>query len=417
LALRSISVHCIKDGGFVAWPVAWSPVVSRAGLTELTVRRTKPPTSGYIWLADPVLRSFGIRIYATSRRVWGITRRWDGARHPSFRRIGEFPAMGLVEARAKAGMTLTGGLLVVPLAFSEVVEQFLHHARTRKGRPLRANTSAQYRRMLKLYAAPLSTRRFADIVRRDVAALIRAVAVNRGSTTASLVRAVMSRLWSFAIAEGLVETNVVTGVSTYAVPKRSRILSDIELQQLWAATEPLDVYHVVIRLLLLTGCRRGEIGNLRWSEIGADGVLRIPGSRTKNHRELVLLLPRLALEEIARVPRVVGQDALFGPRGFNNWVRAKHVLDAKLTFVASWVIHDLRRTTESRLAQLGVAKEIRSRVLNHDVGDIELAYQHYDFVPEKRDALALWADELERIVAQPLPRVVRINQECFSNIA
>ena len=46
--------------------------------------------------------------------------------------------------------------------------------------------------------------------------------------------------------------------------------------------------------------------------------------------------------------------------------------------------------------------------MNHDVGDIEETYQHYDYMAEKRDALALWADELARITAQPAPQVLRL---------
>ena len=85
---------------------------------------------------------------------------------------------------------------------------------------------------------------------------------------------------------------------------------------------------MIVHLLLLTGCRANEMGKLRWHEIEYDGVLRIPGERIKTHRELVLPLPRLALDEMARAPRIVGEPHVFGPRGFNSWFRAKRRLDA-----------------------------------------------------------------------------------------
>ncbi len=77
-------------------------------LTELAVSKLRPPKSGkYSWHADALLPSFGIRVYTTGRRVWGITRRWHGARHPTFRKIGELPSIGLADARSKAREILT----------------------------------------------------------------------------------------------------------------------------------------------------------------------------------------------------------------------------------------------------------------------------------------------------------------------
>ena len=76
-------------------------------LTELSVSKLRPPKSGkYAWHPDALLPSFGVRIYTTGRRVWGITRRWNGAAHPTFRRLGEYPDLSLADARGEGARDL-----------------------------------------------------------------------------------------------------------------------------------------------------------------------------------------------------------------------------------------------------------------------------------------------------------------------
>jgi integrase len=199
----------------------------------------------------------------------------------------------------------------------------------------------------------------------------------------------------------------VVGTEGYETPKRSRVLSDGELAAIWAATvEPSD-YHVIVRLCLWFGCRRAEAGGMRWSEL-ADGVWTIPNSRTKNHRDLVLPMPRQALEVLADRPRIVGHDLLFGHTegGFQAWSKAKKRLDRQLGFAKSWALHDLRRSTEARMAGLGIPKDLSNRILNHAVGPITATYDHHSYLPEKAAALQTWADELERVTS--IDNVVRM---------
>ena len=66
--------------------------------------------------------------------------------------------------------------------------------------------------------------------------------------------------------------------------------------------------------------------------------------------------------------------------------------------LAPWTLHDLRRTVETRMAGLGVPKEIVNRVLNHAAGPITESYDLHSYLPEKAAVLQRWADELERIV-------------------
>jgi integrase len=203
--------------------------------------------------------------------------------------------------------------------------------------------------------------------------------------------------------EGLCEANPIIATNQPPpVKARDRVLSESELAGIWHGCDGLGDYGIIVCLLMLLGTRRTEISELRWCEI--DGtMLRIPGDRTKNGRPLVLPLPDLALDVLKAVPRREGRDRVFGKTpdsGFGGWSQSKARLDAKVGF-ADWTHHDLRRTFASGLARLGVEIATIEQCLNHRSGTfrgIVSVYQHHDFIPEKRRALALWADHVRSLV-------------------
>jgi integrase len=379
-------------------------------LTAPNVARMGAPKSGkYSWHPDRVLPSFGIRVYTTGRKVWGITRRWNGAKYPSFRRLGEYPDMGLAEARTRAREMLANPSAIRPRqqataesppdTFASLAEAFLKHGRTKRGRVLRAATLREYRRALTIYAAELRNRPVRDIRRADVASLIRAVADKRGAMTAMRTRAALSRFFGWLLANDLAEFNPVTGTEGYSAPPRSRVLTDGELAGIWQATDDDADFSLILRLLLWTGARRTEVGSMRWSEIEG-GTWTVPAERSKNHKALVLPLPRQALAALQAHPRIVGRDNVFGRTaiGFQGWSYPKKRIDARLGFSKPWDLHDIRRSVQTRLIAMGTNSEVVNRLLNHAMGPIDAAYNHHDYLAEKSAALAHWADELDRIV-------------------
>jgi integrase len=382
---------------------------NRRKLTDLAVARLKEP--GIVW--DAVLPGFGLRVGAR-RKTWVVATRRPGRDNPVRLKIGTMPSMDLAEARAAARALMEGGTPAAPVAFKVMVEAFLEHGRTKKGRELRQNTANQYRRNLARYAAPLHNRAVSEITRREIADLLRTVATKSGAPTASLIRSMLGRLFGWAIEVGYVDVNPASGTPGYEVAKRERVLSDAEIRAIWDATADPSDFHLIVRLCLWTGCRRGEAGGMRWSENSpqhGESLWTIPGSRTKNHRALALPLARQTVAALEAWPQFVGRDQLFGrtsSRGFNNWHDAKAKLDAVLRFNQSWDIHDIRRTVETRMAGLGIPKDHVNRVLNHAVGPITEAYDLHSYLPEKRAALATWAREVERIVGRGEAKVINL---------
>jgi integrase len=226
----------------------------------------------------------------------------------------------------------------------------------------------------------------------------------------------LNRFFSWAVQSRLATANPCSQVWRPATgPARERVLSDQELRWLWRAAGDLGggPFGPALRLLLLTGQRRGEVGGMRWDELSEDrSTWTLPASRTKNGRAHVVPLPRQAQELIAGLHRVAGAGYVFTSDGETHaagWSRVKLRLDAKMAELARaenatvppWVVHDLRRTTATGLQKLGVRLEVTEAVLNHVSGTragIVSVYQKYQYGDEKREALERWADYVEKIV-------------------
>jgi integrase len=399
-------------------------------ITKRTVDEAAPGTragkavDAFLW--DDKLKGFGLKVTPAGAKVYLCQYRTGGRGTPTKRvTIGRHGSPWTPDQARRKAMAIIGAVAegkdpaaekaakrkseAEPETFAIMAERFLAHGRTKRGgRELRQATKDEYRRALLDYAADLAGRPLRSIRRRDIAGLIDTVAAERGTTSAMRTRAALSRFFGWAMARDDEITNPVAGTEGYATARRQRVLSDDELRAIWQATAaPID-FNLIVRLCLWTGARRSEPGDMAGSEL--QGALwTVPGSRTKNHRPLALPLPRQAVAALDAWPRIEGRDKLFGRQGapgkpdtgFQGWSRAKERLDAKLGFAEPWDLHDLRRSVETRMAALGVRKEIVNRTLNHAMGPITETYDHHDYLAEKAAALQTWADALDAIVSEP----------------
>jgi integrase len=196
----------------------------------------------------------------------------------------------------------------------------------------------------------------------------------------------------------------------YGKAPRDRVLTDGEIRCIWRNCLD-DEFGKIIRLLLLTACRRDEIGGLRWSEIDlTERRLLLPKERTKSKRPHELSLPSTAVEILGTIRRRNSRDTLFGGglNGFNAWSYNTLVLNARITAaegkaLAPYRIHDIRRTVRTRMGRLGVLPHIAELVLNHagHKSGIGGVYDHHPYADEIADALRRWETHLLAVVAAP----------------
>jgi integrase len=367
---------------------------------------------------DDDIAGFGLRLRAGGSRTW-IFQYKQGNKHRRMTlgsaraerarqiaeelhakvRLGRDPAGEKLEGRARAAETMEA-----------VLKAYMPHAQGRQ----RPRTLRETHRHLIVYCKPLHGQQMAKIDRRAIAARLGEIAAKSGATTSNRVRASLSSFFAWAIRQGLMETNPTIGTGREVEVSRDRVLTDPELGAIWNGLEDND-YGAIIKLLMLTGARAGEIALLRWSEVTEDEIA-LPAERTKNARAHRLPLTAPAREILNAQMRRESRDFIFGrgDGGFSGWSKSKsrldeHIAEMTRNYLPHWTPHDLRRTTATRMAELGIAPHVVEAVLNHKSGTIKgvgATYNRYSYDSEKRMALGLWAEHLLAVVEERDSKIV-----------
>jgi len=374
---------------------------------------------------DPELPGFGVRLRGGAKRwivqyrIGGRQRReslgdvrrveLDAARKIARARFAQVE-LGVDPAADKASTRAAAA--AAELSLARVAARYLDAKRDR----LRPSTYQQAALHFATHWRPLRDRPLESIRRADVAARLGELIKQHGRIAAARARGNLSALFTWAMREGFCEVNpvVATNDPDAGVLPRERVLADNEIRTIWNAAGE-DPAGCLVKLLLLTGCRRNEIGGLRWSEINLDtGLMTLAGVRTKNRRELALPLPAVALDLINAVPRREGRDYIFGRDGgaFLGWSVMKLRLDAKIVMMtggkplAHWTLHDCRRTVRTGLGRLGVPPHVAELCVNHAPRGIQAVYDKYRYGHEIGEALALWAEHVLAVAEGRASKIV-----------
>ena len=249
---------------------------------------------------------------------------------------------------------------------------------------------------------PLHNLPINDVTRADVAAVLTTIAKDRGQIASNRARATLSKFYRWAIGEGICDHNPVAGTNKRAENNpRERSLSDAEAAAVWLAA-PDNRYGQIAKLILLTGCRREEIGGLKWSEVDTEArTITLPRERTKNGQEHVVPLSDAALAIITACNNDRrDRDHVFGKRGFADWSHSKAEFNEVVKLKENWTLHDLRRTVRTGLGKLGVQPHVAEAVLNHLPPVLIRTYDRNTYMAEKKAALEAWAAHLKVAVAQ-----------------
>jgi integrase len=313
--------------------------------------------------------------------------------------LGQDPAADKRQSRTEAKNTLRS-----------VVAQYLE---ARQG-AVRPRTYVEVCRYLNEHWSPLHSVPVNAVRRADVALELSKMIRKNGSAAAAKARTALSAFYVWAMGEGIADVNPVIGSNKpVAGPSRDRVLTDAELAAIWRNAS--GAYGAIVRLLILTGCRREEIGGLRWTEIDSkEQVIRLPSERVKTARPHDVPLTDAAWSILQEQP--VAGEHVFGREaaGFRAWSRSKEGLDERLgDSVAPWRLHDARRTVATRMADLGVMPHVIEAALNHQSGHKRGpagVYNRSRYDREVRNALALWSDHVRALVAGGDRKVVTLSR-------
>jgi integrase len=374
---------------------------------------------------DDDIRGFGLRLRNGGSRTWIYQYRIGSKQRRMV--LGSATSVplsiarknaGELEARVKLGgdpaMDKETARLSADETFGVLVDQYLA-ARQSRWRP---NTEREVRRHLTKYAKSLHRFPIAAVSQLNVSNLLDDLAKESGDATSNRVRANLSTFFSWAIKKGidLPKGNIASHTEKQKENSRTRVLSDGELRAIWCACQD-NAFGAIVKLLLLTGQRKSEIGFLRWDEVRDEQIL-LPGARTKNKHDHVVPLSDTA-KTILDEFRIDGRTHVFGryDTGFGGWNTAKLELDARIAKTGKplehWTLHDLRRTAATRMADLGVQPHIVEAVLNHvsgHKGGVAGIYNRATYDKEKREALNLWAEHVIATVAGRKAKVLPLKR-------
>ena len=218
---------------------------------------------------------------------------------------------------------------------------------------------------------------------------------------------VLSGAMNWAVEKGDISENPCRGVKKLVKHEkvRERVLEEKEISRLWIALNG-NVSAKLIKFLIITGQRSGEVRNMLWSEVktlAGMTVWEIPGEKTKNGDTNIVPLPQIALELLDSLDTET-EFVFQGPKGSYGRTACRQKFN-KLTRSWDWdstTLHDLRRTFRTYLANLGVYDEIAEGLLNHRVGRMQRTYNHSLRLTQKREAMELWGNELTKIISTRL---------------
>ncbi|MFN3371040.1 MAG: tyrosine-type recombinase/integrase [Sphingomonadaceae bacterium] len=408
-------------------------MAEKVELTDRRILALRPARPGQRYeVADTHVIGLRLRVgdAATARGkarqlTWTLIARWPGTRNPGRRALGTYPDLSLAEARTLARdwkAKIAAGIDPAQEAkacrtevaradtrFAVVANAFLQRHVDRA----KLRTASEIKSMIDAIRPHFGQMQMADIRRRDLMALLDRIEDTRGPRAADKTLGVLSRMFNWwAARDDEFASPIVRGMRRVSATERarSRILGDDELRAFWKATGEGRTFGAFCRLLLLTGQRRAKVAAMRWQDIDEAGTWSIPAEPREKINAGRLGLPPLAREVLAGVPRIAGNPHVFAGRtrgaSISGFSKSKRRLDAAMAEalgepVATWVLHDLRRTARSLMARAGVRPDIAERALGHRIAGVEGIYDRHSYAAEKADALARLAALLEAIVRPP----------------
>ncbi|MEI9933167.1 MAG: integrase arm-type DNA-binding domain-containing protein [Rhizomicrobium sp.] len=359
-------------------------------LTDITIRALKAPATGVVLYSDDVLTGFGIRVSQGGTKSFVLT---HGPRRTR-ETLGRVGVVSLADAREEAKKRLAeytlGREKPRAISWANAKEEYF---REQIG-SIRETTATDYLYILDRHFR-FGDLKLLELAPHDILKSLSKLADRPATQQRAFV--VLRTFLSWVYRKHYTERHLMERMKApHPYVPRERVLSNEELARVWQASGG-DTFGRIVKLLILTGQRRGEITRLTSSMIGADKI-SLPGWLVKNGRDHAFPLGPMAKAIIGPVP---GEDIYLFPgrlikTPFDGFSKCKPKLEARADSY-DWTLHDLRRTFATGLASLGVSIPVVERLLNHvsgSFGGIVGVYQRHDFMPEMREAIRMWEEHV-----------------------
>ena len=379
-------------------------------LTTKFIETRKPNPAKREDYRDTVVPGLVLRVNKSGSKTFSFHKRINGKMKRLT--IGQFGPFSLNDARERARQVLyevetgkfeqnTGIEVEAKPTLGDVIPDYIEKYAKIHNRDFERK-EAHLAKFTTLHGKRLNEIKRADVVKAcDTIQKSAPIGVNR--TLANL-----KHLMSWSVERGIIDTSPIAGMKPPSKEKpRERVLSDDELCMLWEACDDEGYpFGDCMKLLILSGQRRAEVAEMRWSELDLENRLwTLPSTRAKNGRQHTVPITNAMLDVLRKVPKFLGSDFVFTTKGttpISGFGRLKKRLDQSLPEDAEpWTPHDLRRTMSTNMAMLGVPQPVTEALLNHKTGvvsGVAAIYNVYSYSDEKREALNVWSEQVLKIV-------------------
>lgn len=350
--------------------------------------------------------------------AWRYRYRLDGKREKVS--IGKYPAVSLAKARAKAAefaVMVAAGESPMREKKAEklarhtphILEDFAKLWLTEVVEKTRKD-SEQIRRYLHKDVFPaFGRKRLAEVTPADVLALTDRIKARGSEQAALLIRNILKRLYAYAIARQVVDTNPAAAIQARYIAQsktRDRVLSKDEIAQVMRTvyrSSMRTANKLALHMLLLTMVRKTELTEARWEHVDMKrGEWHIP--EPKNGKPHIVYLSEQAKALFEEMRAMAGDSPFVLPSRSNprKPIAAStlnHALEALgIETDRGFVIHDLRRTASTHLHEVGFASDVIEKALNHTIGGVRGVYNRAEYASQRRDMLQQWADMVDQWV-------------------
>ncbi|MDE0242707.1 MAG: tyrosine-type recombinase/integrase [bacterium] len=370
--------------------------MARTRLTQARINALRPRKTAHD-IRDASFRGFGVRVYPTGRKCYFIHGQHEGVR--IWKIVGDAASLSVEDARSRARSMLAANRNGTSAAsrhilFEEVADEvFRRYGRNWKPRTLKVNRYYLANQIQPWFQGwPI-----ADITGADVRAWF--ASLHATPVAADRSMPILSVIMTCAETYGYRPegSNPCRGIRRYRRRGRERFLSEEEVRRLGRVLDQHEgdhaMYVAIIRLLLLTGCRRREIVTLRWREY-RDGHLHLEDSKT-GPRMIWLSTPaRTILDQQPRTSPWVFPSTRCGKS-----VDVSSVSDfwgdlRSVVGLHDVRLHDLRHTYASIAVMTGENILTVGRLLGHNDPGTTLKYIHL-----ADDAVAKAAEAMGSLLA------------------
>ncbi len=360
-------------------------------LDDKTIKALPAPASGNKVYYDADVTGFGCRVTAAGARSFILNYRTRSGRERRYT-IGEFPAWKTATARAEASewkRRVRNG--DDPLAdieaeraaptVADLCQRFANEHMPKK----RPSTQRDYQSAIDRHVLPeMKHLKVAEVTFTHVDALHSKITRRGTPYHANRVLSLLSKMFSQAVRWGWRTDNPAKGVERNQEHKRQRYLSADELTRLTVALADHDDQQAanIVRLLLLTGARRGEVLAVQWDQLDLQtGVWIKPGATTKQKTEHRVPLSAPARQLLRELWESAAPGAVYvfpGRRGHGHRINVKADWAAlcKAAGITGARMHDLRHTYASLLASSGLSLPIIGALLGHTQASTTHRYAH-----------------------------------------